>query len=214
MSNFGKNIRYLRKLNNMSQDKLAEKLGYKSFTTIQKWESGNSEPSLKKLNQLADIFNVDIDKLATTDLTKEEVDLKDIPGVIPVKNIKKIPILGRIVCGEPILSYQNIEGYFLGDPDIIQADFALICQGDSVVDADIYQGDLVFIRQTPNVENGTIAAVLIDDSATLKRFYKNETQIILQPENKAYSPIIISKNDMGNIRILGQMVGVYSKRNR
>lgn len=72
MSNFGKNIRYLRKLNNMSQDKLAEKLGYKSFTTIQKWESGNSEPSLKKLNQLSEIFNVDIDKLATNNLSEDK----------------------------------------------------------------------------------------------------------------------------------------------
>lgn len=75
MSNFGKNIRYLRKLNNMSQDKLAEKLGYKSFTTIQKWESGNSEPSLKKLNQLSEIFNVDIDELATSDLSKPQEDI-------------------------------------------------------------------------------------------------------------------------------------------
>lgn len=71
MNYFGKNIRYLRKLKNMTQDDLAEKLGYKSFTTIQKWESGNSEPNLKKLKQLAEIFNVDIDNLAQIDLSKE-----------------------------------------------------------------------------------------------------------------------------------------------
>ncbi|KWZ77448.1 helix-turn-helix domain-containing protein [Anaerococcus tetradius] len=70
MNYFGKNIRYLRKLKNMTQDDLAEKLGYKSFTTIQKWESGNSEPNLKKLKQLAEIFNVDIDNLAQIDLSK------------------------------------------------------------------------------------------------------------------------------------------------
>lgn len=88
MSNFGKNIRYLRKLNNMSQDKLAEKLGYKSFTTIQKWESGNSEPSLKKLNQLSEIFNVDIDKLATNDLS-EDKDNEKIKPISPLSPEEK-----------------------------------------------------------------------------------------------------------------------------
>lgn len=76
MNHFGNNIRYLRKLKNMSQDELAEKLGYKSFTTIQKWESGKSEPNLKKLNELSNIFDVDIDKLATTDLSIENNEVK------------------------------------------------------------------------------------------------------------------------------------------
>lgn len=70
-NHFGSNIRYLRKIKNMSQDELADKLGYKSFTTIQKWESGKSVPNLKKLNEISKIFNVDIDKLATTDLSVE-----------------------------------------------------------------------------------------------------------------------------------------------
>ena len=70
-NHFGSNIRYLRKIKNMSQDELADKLGYKSFTTIQKWESDKSEPNLKKLNEISKIFNVDIDKLATTDLSVE-----------------------------------------------------------------------------------------------------------------------------------------------
>lgn len=76
MNHFGNNIRYLRKLKNMSQDELAEKLGYKSFTTIQKWESGKSEPNLKRLNELSNIFDVDIDKLATTDLSIEDNEVK------------------------------------------------------------------------------------------------------------------------------------------
>ena len=83
-----------------------------------------------------------------------------------------------------------------------------------MIDANIFEGDIVFIRQTPNVENGAIAAVLIDDTATLKRFYKTENQIILQPENKNYSPIIITEEDCKDIRILGEMVGVYSQRNK
>lgn len=75
-NHFGSNIRYLRKIKNMSQDELAEKLGYKSFTTIQKWESGKSEPNLKKLNEISSIFNVDIDKLATTDLSVETTEYR------------------------------------------------------------------------------------------------------------------------------------------
>lgn len=80
-----------------------------------------------------------------------------------------------------------------------------------MIDVGIHEGDLIFLKQTPTVENGKIAAVLIDDSITLKRFYKNETEIILQPENKTYSPIIIREGDVQNIKILGEMVGMYSK---
>lgn len=76
MNYFGKNIRYLRKLTNMTQEELADKLGYKSFTTIQKWESGNSEPNLKKLKQIAELFNVDIDNLAKIDISRGESNQK------------------------------------------------------------------------------------------------------------------------------------------
>lgn len=70
MNYFGKNIRYLRKLKNMTQEELADKLGYKSFTTIQKWESGDSEPNLKKLKQIAELFDIDIDNLAKIDISR------------------------------------------------------------------------------------------------------------------------------------------------
>lgn len=80
-----------------------------------------------------------------------------------------------------------------------------------MLDVGIQDGDLIFLKETPIVENGKIAAVLIEDTVTLKRFYKNESEIVLQPENKNYSPIIIREGDGQNIKILGEMVGMYSK---
>ena len=109
------------------------------------------------------------------------------------------------------MSVENYEGYFPADPEIINSDFCLYADGDSMIDAGINEGDLVFFKQTPQVENGTIAAVFVDDTTTLKRFFKNEHEIILQPENKFYSPIIIREGDGQEVRVLGEMVGMYVK---
>ena len=179
------------------------------YSTLSDWVNGNKYPRIDKIELLANYFNID-----KSDLIEEKINIEDIPGVIPVKKGRMIPILGEIACGEPILARENLDGYFLADPTIVSGDFALRCEGDSMIDANIHDGDLVFIRQTPDVENGSIAAILIDDETTLKRFYRNENQIILQPENKKYNPIIITQSDMKDIRILGEMTGVYSVRNR
>ena len=121
-----------------------------------------------------------------------------------------VPLLGEIACGEPIFCQENYDIIFQWDAELGRPNFMLKARGDSMIDAGIHDGDLVFFKNVPQVENGKIAAVLIDNETTLKRFYKNENQIILQPENKAYSPIIINKDDGLNIRILGEMIGMYT----
>ncbi|MDO4923345.1 MAG: S24 family peptidase [Peptococcaceae bacterium] len=120
-------------------------------------------------------------------------------------------MLGSIACGEPIFADEDFEGYVEAGANI-DADFCLRANGDSMIGARIHDGDIVFIKQQPLVENGQIAAVLIDDEATLKRFYYDKANQIIQlmAENPAYPPIIKMQTDLENIRILGRAIAFQS----
>lgn len=207
--NKGNIIKNLRTERDLTQEEVGKIIGA-SKQTLHKYENGiiTNIPQ-DKIEALANLFDVSPSYIMGWE--KDKTDISNIPGVIPVKKIIKIPILGHIQCGSPVMSVENYEGYFPADPEIINSDFCLYADGDSMIDAGIHEGDLVFFKQTPQVENGTIAAVFVDDTTTLKRFYKKENQIILQPENKSYSPIIINLDESTNIRILGEMVGMYVK---
>lgn len=133
----------------------------------------------------------------------------DIPNIIPMPKMKKIPLVGAIACGEPILAEQNIESY-VNIENALRADFALRCNGSSMVGARIFDGDIVFVRSQPNVENGEIAVVLIDNEATLKRFYRSESYIELRAENPTFPPIILRDAQMEAVHILGKAVGFLS----
>ena len=146
-------IRTLREKQGMSQEALASRLGYKDRSTIAKIESGKVDLSQSKLAAFAEVFGVSVLQLL---------------GLSPKPDMRRIPVLGTIACGAPILAQEHIEGYTT-IPEDIHADFALICKGDSMVGARIFDGDLVYIRQQETVENGQNAAVLIDGEATLKR---------------------------------------------
>ena len=204
--NLSKNLRYLRRKYDYSQDYIAELLGYKSYTTIQKWESGDSEPSIAKLSRLAELYKVDLDSLMNKDLSAEDSDT--IPNIYPIEK-KKFPLLGNVACGQPTLATENFEGYIESGSNI-HADFCLKAKGDSMVNARILDGDIVFIRKQDMVENGEIAAVLIDDEATLKRFYISNDIIQLNAENPSYAPQIYKKEDLNGIRILGKAIAFQS----
>ena len=136
-------------------------------------------------------------------------DLSNIPGIKIIKKFVTVPVLGEIACGEPIFCNQNYDNILQIDADLGKPDFSLTAKGDSMIDVGINDGDIVFFKNTSVVENGKIAAVIIDNTTTLKRFFKNEHEIILQPENKSYSPIIIREDDGQEVRVLGEMVGMY-----
>lgn len=121
----------------------------------------------------------------------------------------RVPLLGTIACGDPILAEENFDGE-ITLPTYVRADFALRCRGDSMINARIFDGDIVYIRQQETVNDGEIAAVLIGDDATLKRVHLYEDHIVLEPENPLYRPIVLWGNDMNTVRILGKAVAFTS----
>lgn len=204
MSLFGNRLRQLRKEDNLTQKDLAAKLGL-AFSTISMYERGIREPDFETTEAIADYFNVSMDFL----LGKSQ-NTAPMGNIIPIPQLNRIPLLGTIACGEPILAAENLEGE-VSIPDDIKADFALRCSGDSMIDARILDGDIVYIRQQPTVNNGEIAAVLIGDEATLKKVFISEGTITLLACNSNYQPFVYSGEKLNEIRILGKAVGFTSR---
>lgn len=220
MKTLGQKLKEIRLQNDLSMDELTERLNRKyelniSKSMVSRWENNKSEPLNTYLSAYAKEFNQDMNYLlGINDSPSDDIDISQIPGVIMPVKLKRIPILGTIACGEPLFAEQNYEGYFMLDENLHGADFCLKAKGDSMIEANIFEKDLVFFKKTSDVDNGAIAAVLIDDEATLKRISKSEDMLVLQPCNRSYSPIIIKPEDNKRVLILGEMVGVYSERNR
>ncbi len=204
----GKRIKEIRISKNITQDELALKIGT-TKQTIYKYENEivTNIPS-QKIELISNALNTTPDYLMGWS-DKSTDDLYSIPGINPIPKTYKRPRLGTIACGEPILAEENIEAYD-NIPDNIKCDFTLVCKGDSMINARINDGDIVYIKQQSQVDNGEIAAVLIDNEATLKRVYIYDDKVVLQPENTKYPPFVYTKEEMNNIRILGKAVGFTS----
>lgn len=184
-----------------------------SEATVSRWESGEiANMRRSRIVKLAAILS-----LSPLDLMNWEVEEKDtrpLPSnILPMPKMVKKPLLGTIACGTPILAVENIEEN-VDVPEGIQCDFVLRCKGDSMIDARIYDGDLVYLRQQEEVENGQIAAILIDDGceseATLKRVYLEADRITLVPENRKYQPFVYVREEMNRVRIIGKAVAFTS----
>ncbi|WP_071126259.1 LexA family protein [Peptoniphilus lacydonensis] len=209
--NIGNRIKRKRLENKLTLEELGKKADV-SRATMQRYESGKitNIPS-DRIERISEALGVSPAYLMGWEDDNEPI-LENIPGIITPIKMKRIPILGTISCGKPIFADQNYDGYFMIDTNLPEADFVLKAKGDSMIEANIFEGDFVFFRKQRDVDNGTIAAVLIDEEATLKRVNKSNDVLILQPCNKNYEPLIYSKDDDKNIIILGQMIGVYSNR--
>lgn len=204
----GQRIKNRREALGMSQQELADLVGYKSRSSINKIELGKNDILQSTIKKIASVLNCTPSYLMGG--ADNSVDFPDVPSnIIPIPNMHKIPLLGTIACGEPLLAEENLDGY-VEMPENVHADFCLRCNGDSMVGARIKDGDVVFIRQQPEVENGEIAAVIIDDEATLKRVYLSADKIILQPENPRYEPFVYVGEELSQIRIIGKAVAFIS----
>lgn len=200
----GERIRYFRNKRGWTSEELANKLGT-SRVTITRYETGTRKTNQDVLFKLADVFNVSINEFFPNQGNPSNLVSIDKLGMHPIK----IPIVGTIACGSPILADQNIIGYttelFNEVPEGTL--FALRCQGDSM-EPKIPNGATVIVRLQPTVEDDEIAAVLVDDNeeATLKRIKHIGNQVMLMPENQKYDPIILNKENPG--RILGKVIKV------
>ena len=200
----GKKIKELRLDHEMTLEELGNLVGV-AKSTVKKWEDGQiANMRRDKIEKLSEIFDV------------SPADLFGWADYIPADNIFKVerksfPLLGSIACGEPLPAEENIEVYLQAGSDI-KADFCLRAKGDSMINARIYDGDIVFIRKQSMVENGQIAAVLIDNEATLKRMYYDRENNIVQlvAENPSFPPLVYAGEKLNEIRVLGLAVAFQS----
>lgn len=207
----GDRVKILREKKGMTQLELAEKLGYKSKSSVAHIENGRDIPRAMVVT-LADILDTtpaylmgweDEQNIYGDDISVLSAKYDNIKPV----TLKRFPMLGEIACGEPIFADEDKEHCVMADMDI-DADFCLTAKGDSMINARINDGDIVFIKEMPIVDNGEIAAVIIGDEATLKRvyYYREQNKLVLNPANPKYEPLVYVNDELNEIRILGKAV--------
>lgn len=204
MSDIYERIKSRREELGLTTEELAQRMGYKTRSSITKIETGKADIPQSKVKAFARALQTTTAYLMGDDDAREA--RPTIPaGFEPLPEMAMVPLVGTIACGTPILAEQNVEAR-IGVPAAWRADFALTCKGDSMAPRYL-DGDIVCIRCQPQVENGQIAAVLIGEEATLKRFYQNGDTVTLQAENPAYSPLVYRGEELNEIRVEGRVVG-------
>ncbi len=172
-------------------------LDYKSISTVSYYLDRLQEEGLLK-------------KSANKNRAIEVINTKpsDFMQKINPSDLIAIPILGKITAGEPILAVENCEEYFMVSPNMFRGEdlFMLTISGESMINAGIYNGDQVVLRQQSTANNGEIVAAMIDGMATVKRFYKENGHYRLQPENDTMLPIYTD-----HVEILGKVIGLVRK---
>lgn len=220
-------IKQFRDENHLTMQEFADRCGLSKgyISMLEKGQHPQSNrplaPSLETFKKLCAGMGITVQSLFRVldvqdwidygfDTESDLIALASIPAsVSPLPSMTSVPLIGTIACGEPILAEENIEGE-VDMPEHVKADFALRCKGDSMINARIYDGDIVYIRQQPSVEDGQIAAVLIDDEATLKRVHLFPDHIVLEPENPQFRPLVYWEGEMNSVRILGRAVAFTS----
>jgi repressor LexA len=208
----GQRIAECRERRGWSQKKLGELLSV-ARTTVASWEQGTRSPGKDDLRRLADVFNVSIDYLCGRvdgpGYIAQEIKAPEIPpGAWPVISVVRVPILGAIRAGEPVLAEENILGWEEVPADTVRDGdyFFLRVKGDSMIGARIADGDLVLVRQQPIVDDGQIAVVMVGaEEAVLKRVHHVNGQLILTSENSDYPPMLVQN---GDARIIGKVMWV------
>ena len=202
----GERMKQRRKELGFSAEKVAERLGV-SPATIYRYERGDIEkvPG-DSLGELAKILQTTPAYLMGWEEKPQPAPRPIPPGFIPMPKMVKVPLVGSIACGTPILAEQNIEK-IVDVPENIRCDFSLTCHGDSMEGAGIHDRDVVYIRIQPEVENGEIAAVRIGEEATLKRVYYQNGTLTLMPANAAYAPMVYTGPELNDVQIEGKAVG-------
>ena len=212
----GEIIKHYRTANDLSMDNFG-KLASLSKAYISILERGSNPrnnkpviPSIDTLRAIAQAMNMDLNELINLldDNQKIKLSENEIPeGFSPPPEMVLKPLVGKIACGTPILAEQNIEDY-INVPKDVKCDFLLTCDGDSMIDAGIRSGDVVYLIKQPDIDhNGQIAAVRVDGEATLKKVFKYQDKVVLQPANANYEPLVYIKEEINDLVIEGIATG-------
>ena len=210
MATTSERLKQLLEEKGISQSELAKRTGINKGA-LSSYISGRYKPKQTNTFLLAKTLNVNEAWLMGADVPRERIDtsIPSYPNVHPI-GTQSLPVLGSVACGEPIFMAEEKE-FYVDSTTAINADFVLIAKGDSMTGARINDGDIVFVHQQPEVENGEIAVVAIDDEATLKRFYKySDDLIVLRAENPDYKDMVYTPEDHKDVRVLGKAVAFQS----
>ena len=195
--------------NDISQNELARRVGM-AKSAISRYFNRTREFPLNRADQFAKALGLETEYLLGVSLPSEDtIENRPLPeNLKPITKVNRIPIVGSIAAGTPILATENIESYLLLGQEY-KADFALKIMGDSMIDVGINDGDLALIIKDRPISNGDIYAVLVDGEATLKKVYKNDDYLTLQPCNSKYEPLMVKEED--NPYIIGKLSGIVRK---
>lgn len=202
-------IKERRKEMGYTQTELGEKLGLQA-SAIAKYENGR----VKNMKRSVIANMAKVLECSPTYLMglENEGNLTSLDNIYSIE-LKRFPLLGEIACGEPKYTNEDRESYIMAGTDI-KADFCLKAKGDSMINARICDGDIVFIRKQDIVDNGEIAAVVVNNEseATLKRFYyyAEKSMVILKAENQTYEDMIFTNEELNNFHILGKAIAFQS----
>lgn len=197
---FAKRLKELRVSRGLTQDDLARELNLVK-SSISMYENGKRKPSFEVLEAIADYFNVNMDTLYSS-----------APVFVP--SLKRVPMLGYAAAGQPLENLDGQDTYYVETDSRYAVDFCITVRGDSMINADINDGDIVFVRSQPEVSNGKIACVEIDNERVcIKRFYKTDTGVMLVSENPKYAPLQFSESNCSDFKILGLAVIKQSEIN-
>ena len=202
---FSKNLSHYMDKNGKTQADIVTDLGINK-STVSTWVNGSRMPRMGTIQTLADYFGIMKSDLIEEGGMDSAVKTSNIPGTLQIEK-KRIPLLGDIACGEPIFANQEYESYVEVGTDV-KADFAVRATGTSMLPK-IHEGDIVFVREQPIVEENEVAVVIIDDEVTLKRYRRvNEELVSLIPDNPEHSAIYVNLKEKQNVRILGKAIAL------
>lgn len=214
MSERSKRILFAIEKSGLSYGELSNITGIPK-SALQRYATGETEKvPIDRIEAIANATHVSSAYLMGWEDEKDNSNsnVRTISNVFPIE-LKCFPLAGEIACGKPVFANEDRESYVMTGTNI-NADFCLKAKGDSMINARIHDGDIVFIKKQDIVENGEIAAVVVngDNEATLKRFYyyNEKALMILKPENPAYEDLIYVNNELNSVHILGKAVAFQS----
>ena len=199
----------LKTENGLTTEQLSRLSGVPKGTLNKLLNGETANPRGETLKKIARALNQPVEVFyARTEAEFSLHNLRNAGDILPVHS-QRMPLMGEIAAGMPIYADEQME--IISCDDSARGDFALRVRGDSMIDARIHDGDIVFIRRQEDVDDGEIAAVLLDNEATLKRVYHIKNGLQLIPMNSKYAPMVFTLDECDSIRILGKAVGFQSE---